>query len=645
LAGAKGNSMRFEPVNVTGLDTRVWQADGSSNDAEGVVFTQRGEVAKVKGIVPLVDWTDTDPLFVTNGAFGLYQLHHHGSTEILVAYDDKIALLQGDDLHTVFEGLRRQRRSRDAARACQYADMIMFFDGQTQNVRWDGHVGAPLGIKAPPPPVDPFLIDAASSTELFTDLAMAKGSATTTYSYVQTYINDRGQESEPSVIATISDEAVGSSGYLYNVAVLSNCYPQQNNVVARQFYRATDGLTFTLMRRLSGIKGQLWMDYTPDGSEPSTVGLPAEGTNSPPPVCKGAFVFRGRTYYWGEANTPSFLYYSGLSAPEAVPTQNVLDVSSSDGDVVTGWAVAQDYALVFKRHSIFLLSHDRNEDPVLSPISQGVGAVSDRAIVQFDGRVYFLSDDGFFATDGSQTEPLSRELDEWVRLLPPAYLEDAFGWADREGRRVMLSVNAGASDFNNEVWAIHIDTGAITRLTGFVLGAAMNYKRETLVLFRSTSDGTSKWELGLWDADTNIRGVAYTGRWETRWLDLKSPGSDKRFSHIIVYYVQDGSHSLTVDWAVSWDGRSNRGSSTVAVADSDATTWNDGVWGTSRTWDSRRTRSVRVDITDSTDVSVLGKSIRFGFSTTGADEPFHIAGFEVFYEDHGQRQDGTDATF
>ena len=42
---------------------------------------------------------------------------------------------------------------------------------------------------------------------------------------------------------------------------------------------------------------------------------------------------------------------------------------------------------------------------------------------------------------------------------------------------------------------------------------------------------------------------------------------------------------------------------------------------------------------------MIGKSIRFTFTTTAVDTPWHIAGFEVFYDDHGDRQDGTDATF
>lgn len=646
MAGAKGKSMRFEPVNVAGLDNRVWQADGSSTDAKGVVFTLRGEVAKAKGIVPLVDWTDTTPPFSTNGAYGLYQVHHHGTTEILVHYDDKIAVLRGGSLVTLFDGKARATRPREAVRSAQYADMIAFFDGETQNCRWDGHVPAPLGIAAPPPPLQLHLIDEAAALELAPLFAITRGGSgvTLTYEYVQTYINDRGQESEASVIAAVSDSSAAASA-LYNIAVVSDCSPTDPNVVRRRIYRATDGTTFLLMRELEGIKGRTWYDYVQQGSEPSLTTLEAAGTNVAPPVSKWAFTFRGRMYLGGSDETPSFLYYSNLNHPESAGTLNVLDVSSEDGDVLVGFGVAQDFALIFKRRAIFVLTHDRTETPILSPITRGVGAVSDRAIVAFDSKVFFLSDDGFFVTDGSRVTQLSASLDKWVRQLPAAHLEDAFGWADPSGRRVMLSVNAGGSAHNNEVWVVHIDTGAITRLHGFVLGAAMTYKGETLVVFRSNPGGGEVWELGLWGADDNIRGTAYAARWETRWLTLDAPGTDKAFSHLVVHYVQDGSHQLTVSWATSWDGRSESGSGTARLADANATLWDQGTWGTSRTWDGARQRSVRIDIADATNDEVIGKSIRFAFETTAANTPFHIAGFELFYRDHGARQDGTDATW
>lgn len=644
--------MKFEPVNVTGLDTRVWQAAGSSNDAEGVVFTLRGEVAKVRGIQKLVEWSDTDSAFSTSGAWGLHQLHHHGSTEIIVSYEDKIAVLQGNELASIFTGRSAGRSPRTGQRSCQSGDMVMFFDGISENVRWDGHIAAPLGVRSPPASPQPILIDSAGSSSLFSNLSIKHGSVDVTYSYVMSYENERGQEGPASVIGSVSDEDA-AAGARYNIAVVSDSDPKQENIVARLFYRSTDSITYKLVRRLNGVKGWGWMDYTEPNEAPSLVLLPATGENAAPPVSRGAFLFRGRVYFWGMAETPSFLQYSSLNAPESAPTQNVVDVTSSDGDVITGWAVAQDFALVFKRHSVFLLSHDRDEQPVLSPVANGIGAVSDLAIVQFDGKVYFLSDNGFFVTDGSSITPISRELDEWVRLLPPAHFPDAFGWADTYGRRIMLSVNAGGSDHNNEVWAIHVDTGAVTRLTGFTLGAAISYKRETIVVFRSISGGTQKWELGLWNADDNIRDTSYTGRWETRWLDMKTPSADKRFTHIILYYVQDGNYDLTVDWATSWDERENVGTATVRLTDPrdddgnmSATLWGEGLWDSTRKWDGPRTRSVRVDLapTDG-DFSTLGKSIRFGFQTTGLNTPFHIVGFEVLYEDHGTRQDGTDATF
>ena len=84
---------------------------------------------------------------------------------------------------------------------------------------------------------------------------------------------------------------------------------------------------------------------------------------------------------------------------------------------------------------------------------------------------------------------------------------------------------------------------------------------------------------------------------------------------------------------------------TDADGNNNATLWNDGNWDTSRKWDGARTRSARVDIADDNEDSVLGKSLQLAFSTTGPNTPFHIVGFEVHYEEFGDRQDGTDATF
>jgi len=56
MSGARGKIEVFEPSNVAGLDTRVWQARGSASDVDGVVFSLRGEIVKVGGLQRLLRW-------------------------------------------------------------------------------------------------------------------------------------------------------------------------------------------------------------------------------------------------------------------------------------------------------------------------------------------------------------------------------------------------------------------------------------------------------------------------------------------------------------------------------------------------------------------------------------------------------------
>ena len=55
MAGGKGKRKKFEPLQIRGIDTRVWQKEGSSSDIKGALFTVRGEVAKAPGIKPVYD--------------------------------------------------------------------------------------------------------------------------------------------------------------------------------------------------------------------------------------------------------------------------------------------------------------------------------------------------------------------------------------------------------------------------------------------------------------------------------------------------------------------------------------------------------------------------------------------------------------
>jgi len=643
MAGSAGHQRKFFPAHTAGLDTRVWQRDGSSTRISGAVFTNRGEVARTPGIVPLTDWGDAGIPFTT-AIDSMAVFHRNGALELVIAYADKIAVLQGESLGGIASGRTRAQRLRDGTRMIQVGDILIITNGRDANMKWDGRVLSPLGISSPPSAPVVYLGETAAGG-LYTNLSWLQSADDHKVRYCRTWVNDHGQESEPSPPSSELDTSEATANYRYTMLVVGDSDTPSDDVIESNYYRSIDGGAWYSIQKMKGIRSRTFFDHTdPDLS--STDVLAPVGSNLAPPLSLFAFPFRGRVYYRSVAH-PSLLHYSrlisGTPAPEAVSSTNLLDVSSGDGDVVTAWAHAQDFAVVFKRRSMFQLTHDKTETPVLSPVFSGVGCVSDRAVASLDGRVFFLAESGVYAFDGVSVVPVSRELSALVEQLPKAYLDDAFAWASIEDRRIYFSVVSSGSS-NRTVWAVHVDAigggpgAAFSVIDDFPLSCALPYKHEVLVGFQSTVGGTQTWDIGQWGSSDQIRDDSFQGSFDTKWIDLGSPDQDKTFKTLEIVYVQTGNYSMTVEWFTDWDDRSAVGSTTFALTDPDATHWDDGNWDTFRVWDGARTRTKRIPISDLT-----GKSVLFRLSTASGALPWKIVGFYLEWAEHGRRTRGTDA--
>jgi len=119
-------------------------------------------------------------------------------------------------------------------------------------------------------------------------------------------------------------------------------------------------------------------------------------------------------------------------------------------------------------------------------------------------------------------------------------------------------------------------------------------------------------------------GGSIHGEFETEWMEVGDPNSDKRFYKITLFFVQTGDIDMKVEWCVDWDDRITVGSTHVTVKADEATTWgmeeDDGSRATwddegDRKWDKRRVVSKVIDLEEA-----HGKCIRFRFST-GVREP------------------------
>jgi hypothetical protein len=416
--------------------------------------------------------------------------------------------------------------------------------------------------------------------------------------------------------------------------------PPQVDITHRLIYRSVGSQAPTALPRKLGVGSNTHFDVRRVVAS-SVTPAPGPGENNPPPPARWAFTFRGRVYYRGE---DSVLYYSKLNFPEAVSATNFIEINTNDGDEITAWGAAQDYAIVFKRKSAYLLTHDKTEEPIITPLQSTFGAITDRAVISYDNNTYFLSDIGFHLFDGSSFKRLSAVLDEKVRQLPVHTREAATVFPDRANNRVYISVNGNPGVENNEVWAIHTDSGAFTVIDNRSVVAAVPYKGEVVIASNEDSDGEPN--LFLWGTGYEVDGTAFTGSYSTEWLELKNPHSDKRFYKLLMYFVQTGDITMTVSWYVDWDDRTSVGSSTFTLKADDALCWDDATktWSTDYKWDERRLVSKFVDLKETlsgTAQDITAKSVRFEFKTTATDTPFRLVGWQVVADDYGERAEGT----
>ena len=682
MSKARGKAIEFDPVQVAGLDDNVWQKQGSSTNSMGVVFSQRGEVVKSPGIAPLVyAWrSDGDKHNTPVNPFGAWPIvsigsfQRDGATDLLLDFNGGIYHLDGNTVKKLIDGRYKATTPFEGTRFIQAGSVLIILNGRDANLKWDGVKLSPLGISTTPtaPKIlerDPGL--GGMEISLAGGISVADGlwnsylikkvgaNESDPYRYRMTWMNDAGQESEGSPKSnSVTDGNVATDGrYVILVGNLSDD-PPSDDITGRVLYRSMDDITYYEIAYLPGTSTDTYFDYLSPGATPSAP-MEISLTNLPPPVAKWAFGFRGRTYYGGISTDPLLVFYSEpLGAKEAVPADNYLLISSDgSGDEITGYGLGSDYALIFTKRSTHMLTHDKLNEPILTPVSRTIGAISDLAVVGFGQKIFFVGESGLFAFNGSKILPLSSKISALISNLPPAHLKNVVGWADAENRRVYFSVVTGASSINNEVWSIHIDSGAVSKVP-FSVTSAVRYKGETIVGFSyPDSSGSTVHELGLWGASNSIglSDAGYEGSFETRWLTGTNPQTDKTYFRLDVFYVQTANKDMTVTWHTDWN-RDAVGTTTFKLADPDALTWDEVsegstiIWGdgSGKTWDEARVRCKRIDfsVSDSSaypsDEPLTAKSLKITFSTSAANTPWKLVGFVLHSEDHGIRGEGTD---
>jgi hypothetical protein len=198
-----------------------------------------------------------------------------------------------------------------------------------------------------------------------------------------------------------------------------------------------------------------------DGSAGSTSEWKAS-TGEVPKGAKYLTAFSERLW----AAEGSRVWYSGITGSTPDPlnwdSENYVDLEPNDGQVITGIGVVGNYLMVFKARKTYAIY-----DAVTAAnrqISNQVGCVAPRSIVQTPAGLFFLSEDqGVCSTDGVKVSPFSDTIKPTLDEVAASPSTQALAAGVLRERRYFLSISTGGTrndhtleyDLLSSSWWLH----------------------------------------------------------------------------------------------------------------------------------------------------------------------------------------------
>lgn len=339
---------------------------------------------------------------------------------------------------------------------------------------------------------------------------------------------------------------------------------ENSGVTAQKLYYVPDnggakveitGATFTKGKRLqfSTYINNLYMTNQTDGYfRYDNSNLTAPTANPDPAPFAKWIIPHGDNRMWlaNSANERSRVWYSGDSDPNSWDLDSCFDVSSDDGDEITGLASFLSDLYIFKDNSIWVAqgTYDPDNELSISKRVSDAGCVAGRSIVTINNRIYFLGKEGIYEFDGVAARIVSEPITNIIKGINPSQKQYATAcasnskyyisfaplgsstntemviydtltksWTRYSGKYAEAShliVLSGADDGNEVLAATSQDTGLVFKLN---VGNSDDgdYGTASAGGSLTLTDSTKLWNTNMWVGNT-IRINAGTGSGQTR---------------------------------------------------------------------------------------------------------------------------------
>lgn len=254
---------------------------------------------------------------------------------------------------------------------------------------------------------------------------------------------------------------------------------------------------------------------------------------SPP---RGRFVVAHKNYLF-MANAPggsSRLYFSDVLNLESWPLLNFIDISPNDGDYITGLLPFDDYLIIAKNRSIWVLLGSGPSDFEVRRIHDGVGCVAPRSLVRLPNFFAFVSSEGIYLSNLAEPVLITERLKKTWAGLNSRKLDLAAG--EFYDHKLRMDLPNGDSHINN-IRIIFDTIRQALYLEEFTEHASCYCKfteagKEYLLYGHANVGQVSYANTGTADNDQDINMV-----WETKWFDFGSNATEKKVKRTYLVMV------------------------------------------------------------------------------------------------------------
>lgn len=294
-------------------------------------------------------------------------------------------------------------------------------------------------------------------------------------------------------------------------------------------------------------------------------------------------------------------------------------IPSGKGDTGTGLYSLRNSLYVFQKNAIWAVYGNSPANFELRNITNEIGMLDKRTLVEYDDILTFLSDKGIYLFDGSNLKNISEGvvntfIDTWANKTSPA----ATLW----GNRYLISYTPTGGSYNSEALFYDYKRNAFGKLTGLYAADWSNWSGGTdnnEIYFGSSNQGS----LYKFDTGGHDDGYEVTTIYDTPSIGFSSGMNDKSIKRVYLQQIALGDWDMDTTQFLDINSDETSGQ-TINLSGGDTALWDVAEWDTD-SWSGEGS----LITTRIAEFQGLAKYFKYRLEQTGYNEGVEVLGLTL----------------